>query len=118
MNIGDRLREFRKLHDMTQKDLEKLSGVPQSTISKIECGHDDVSVLAMVRLADVLQLDMDELLGREEYIKGGPAIAVELRQIAPDFERAPENIRRVAAAAARTVIRSFSVTDEPCAIPA
>jgi transcriptional regulator with XRE-family HTH domain len=65
---GDALRYWRKRRGLTLKRLYQESGVSYATISRIETGvvsepHDDT----MQKLADALELDVDEL-----WIYGNP----------------------------------------------
>nr|WP_029423477.1 helix-turn-helix transcriptional regulator [Alicyclobacillus macrosporangiidus] len=62
-----RLREFRKAKGLTQADLSKLSGVPQSVISDIETGTaKNPTVTVLAKLAKALGVTLDELVDMEE----------------------------------------------------
>lgn len=50
---------------MTQVELAEKLGVQQSTISHIENNLRDPSVELLVRLADVLEVTVDELIGKK-----------------------------------------------------
>jgi DNA-binding XRE family transcriptional regulator len=56
MTIGEQLRHFRKIKDLTQQELSTLSGVSQSSISDIEKGIVDVRVDTVIRLCNYLGL--------------------------------------------------------------
>jgi len=60
--IGMRLRMFRKSIHMTQIKLGELAGVEPSNISHIERGATKVSLPTLVRLANVLDVSLDELV--------------------------------------------------------
>ncbi len=61
--IGERLKERRKALQLTQEDVERLSGVPQGTISRLESGKaDDPQVSTLRALALTLELSTDALL--------------------------------------------------------
>ena len=60
------MRAIRKEKGLTMKELGKLVGVSESTISLYENGKHDPDLLTMTRIADVLDVTVDELLGRNE----------------------------------------------------
>ncbi len=59
--LGTRLKRARKAAGLTQKELEKISGVKQNIISKIELGVEQ-SVYTL-RLARALKVDPEWLAG-------------------------------------------------------
>ena len=52
------LRAARERRGLTQRDLGRLAGVPQSHISKIESGAVDLRLSSLLALAAVLELDL------------------------------------------------------------
>ena len=56
--IAKRLREARETKNLSQKELSKLSGVPQSHISKIESGSVDLRVSSLTELARALGMEL------------------------------------------------------------
>lgn len=67
MGLGQRLRKFRQQADLTQKQLEERSGVPQNTISRIEIESvQEISTKTLMGLARALQVSTDALLGMDE----------------------------------------------------
>ncbi len=66
-HLSERLRQLRKQHGLTQKDLEARSGVPQNTISRIEIGGvQEISTKTLIGLARALQVSTDCLLGLDQ----------------------------------------------------
>lgn len=61
---GELLRSFRVQKKLTQEMLATLAGVSTQTISNIETKNTNYSVGVLCRLADVLDLGTDILLGR------------------------------------------------------
>jgi transcriptional regulator with XRE-family HTH domain len=55
VSVGESVRIIRELQDMSQNDLEKLSGIPQSTISAIENDRINLGVERAKTLARVLK---------------------------------------------------------------
>ena len=60
--VGQRLRAVRKKRGMTQERLAELAGISPQHCSGIETGAAKVSLPALVNLANVLNVSMDELL--------------------------------------------------------
>jgi len=61
-----RLRRMRVDAGLTQKDLERLSGIPKSRISRYENGHLLPSFQGLGRLASSLGVPESTLLGEEQ----------------------------------------------------
>jgi DNA-binding XRE family transcriptional regulator len=53
------LRELRKEYNISQKALSIKSGIPRSTISKIETGQRNVSMAKLVQIANALDRDLE-----------------------------------------------------------
>jgi transcriptional regulator with XRE-family HTH domain len=64
MNLGENVKRLRERAGMTQTDLSKRSGLDRAHISKIESGDRGASVLALIALADIFDVSLDELVGR------------------------------------------------------
>ncbi len=65
--LSERLQYSRKAAGLTQKDLERASGVPQNTISRIELGrNDETSTGTLKKLARALSVSADFLLGLKD----------------------------------------------------
>lgn len=62
-NIGQRIKELRKKHDMTQEKLADYLSVTHKAVSKWECGVTVPDLALIVPLARVLHVTTDELLG-------------------------------------------------------
>ena len=62
MNI---IRELRKQHHMTMKELGKIVGVAESTISLYETGKRQPDLDTLTHIADVFGVSIDKLMGRE-----------------------------------------------------
>lgn len=59
------LEKIRTERGLTQDDLAEMSGLKQSTISKIERGYDGVTLRTLHRIAEVLQVEIIDLLGSD-----------------------------------------------------
>lgn len=62
--VGDRLRELRVGRELTISKLAELSGVPASTISKIENGQLRPSLVNAIHLASALEANLGFLVDR------------------------------------------------------
>lgn len=62
--FASRLKELRKKHGLTQKEIAKLIGISQSSYSNWENGNTEPSLENVVRLAKLFGVTTDYLLGR------------------------------------------------------
>lgn len=60
----NRIRDIRQARGMTQKELADRLGVNQSMISDYESGKVDLSLTKAVKIADILECNLNDLLGR------------------------------------------------------
>lgn len=60
--IGMRIRDFRKAKGITQAQLAEKSGVEPSNISHIERAATKVSLPTLIRIANTLEVSLDELV--------------------------------------------------------
>ncbi len=63
-DVGDRLRALRTERGLTQTDLARLVGSHQTALSQIEVGRRGVSLHQVLKLAQVLKVTPDEILGK------------------------------------------------------
>ena len=66
MDIGTKIRNIREDLDITQKEMAELIPMNQSNYSKIERNVQDPSVFQLKRIAQILFLDLNELLELKE----------------------------------------------------
>ena len=67
MNIANQnLKYLRKLRGWTQQEFAKLAEIPYPTLSRLEHGEQSTHYERLAKLADVLQVSADYLLGRTE----------------------------------------------------
>lgn len=66
--IGRRGREIRKSGKLSQMDLAEKTGLSLSYVSMVENGRRKVSLNALIRIANILGVTVDELLnGNQMY---------------------------------------------------
>jgi transcriptional regulator with XRE-family HTH domain len=101
--IGEHLSQLRKRRGITQMEMSKLLGVSQPIVSKYESGELRLHAELVVRLAEILRVSADELLG----IKGSTAHAPSEGRLWQKFHqvaRLPERDQR----AVLRIINSFA----------
>ena len=64
MGYYKRLRDLREDHDLTQRQLAKILGMPQAQYCRYEQGLRDIPTEIVIRLADMYQTSTDFILGR------------------------------------------------------
>jgi transcriptional regulator with XRE-family HTH domain len=71
VEIGERIRKYRELHDISQRELSDRTGVPQPQLSRYERGTDLPGLDVVARLAAFMDYSLDYLYyGRVEEIAG------------------------------------------------
>lgn len=63
--LGENVRRYRKLADISQEELSLRTGIKRSYISDLERGTRNPTVKALGQLADGLQIEPSALLTRE-----------------------------------------------------
>ena len=66
MKVGNKIKEYRELNKMTQKDIAEILGVEPATISKYESGTIEPNIESLKRLAETFNITVDELIKDEE----------------------------------------------------
>lgn len=62
-----RLKEQRKLYDLTQRDMAEKLGISQPSYIRYEKGGAEPSQENLVKIADIFDVSVDYLLGRAEF---------------------------------------------------
>lgn len=65
MIFSDRLKTLRKEKKLTQKELAEQIGIKQNSYSDWENGKTEPSFENLIKLADLLEVSLDWLFGRE-----------------------------------------------------
>lgn len=63
----NRIAEFRKMQNISQRALAKIVGTSQANLSRWEQGIVEPSVVECWKLADFFDVSLDVLCGRKEY---------------------------------------------------
>ncbi len=86
-NLGKEICAARKLRNMSQADLAEKADLSVTYVSKIECGHRNISVYTLARIAEVLGIYRIKLLDSDCENKGDSTqrkISVLLKGYSPD----------------------------------
>ena len=65
MKIAENIKFYRKSHGLTQEKLANLLNGKKSLISNYENGYSTPDINTLVKLADIFQITLDELVGRK-----------------------------------------------------
>ncbi len=92
-NLADNVRALREARGLSQQQMAQIAGMPRPTWAHLESGAANPTVTVLVRVADALQVRLEELIGPPRaaarlYTAGSlPARkrgAVTVRQLLPD----------------------------------
>ena len=64
MKIGENIKFQRKALGLTQEKLASLLSGKKSLVSNYENGHSTPDIYTLIKLADIFQITLDELVGR------------------------------------------------------
>ena len=64
-DVGERIRERRKALGLNQDELAELASLNRVTVAKYESGKVEPGAQALSRIADALEMTVDQILGRE-----------------------------------------------------
>src|SRR5580765_3891328 len=71
-DLAQRLSQIRASRSLTLRELQALTGIPASTLSKVQNGQATLSYGALVRLAQGLSIEVSDLFtGRTVDVKAG-----------------------------------------------
>ena len=64
MKIAENIKFYRKALGLTQEKLAKLLNGKKSLISNYENGYSTPDITILIKLADIFEITLDELVGR------------------------------------------------------
>ncbi len=67
MGYYPRLKDLREDHDLKQRELAEMLGMPQPQYSRYERGVRDIPTEVLLRLADYYNTSTDYILGRTNH---------------------------------------------------
>ena len=65
IKIGARIKYFRELNNISQSDLAHSIGIDRTTLSHYESGFRLPNIFVLWKIADVMGISIDELVGRK-----------------------------------------------------
>ena len=70
--VGNNIRKLRKKHGMSQKDLAAQLNIRRQTVSAYEREVSIPDIYTLIRVADIFDITLDELAGRDTGKKKKP----------------------------------------------
>jgi transcriptional regulator with XRE-family HTH domain len=108
LSLGKRIRHSREKRSMSQLDLSEKSGLSRSYISQIEMGQFNVSLDAVIAIANALGISSDELL-IDSLEKSGKKGSSEADYILLDCSPSEEKILTENMKSLRETLRPFNI---------
>ncbi|MDI3311932.1 MAG: helix-turn-helix transcriptional regulator [Thermoanaerobacterium sp.] len=91
MSIGDKIKKYRLLQKMTQKELAKKANISRSYLADVENGRYNPSIEVLTAIANALNIPIDELFkNSNETNKDGKII----QKINPKFKPIIDSLDR------------------------
>lgn len=84
LDAGEQIKEIRKLRGMSQDQLAELASLNRVTIAKYESGRVEPGAQSLSRIADALDVSVDDLLGRSSVKTEDDCMAAIREQIRRD----------------------------------
>ena len=95
-DVGENIRTIRKRRGLNQDELAELARLNRVTIAKYESGKVEPGAQALSRLADVLDVTVDDLLGRDGEKEEAPVTELlDEKLIDLLITLSPEQVQRV-----------------------
>jgi len=111
MNIGQRLKALRTARNLSQRDIQKRTGLMRSYVSRVENGYTTPSLETLQRLAMALEVEVYQLFfdvgGRPEPVPTGAMVVLDKRerQLLALFRQADKADRQLMLHIARKVAK-------------
>lgn len=88
MSLGERITELRKVCHMNQADLSRVMGVTRQAVSKWETGQSIPDAANLIRLAELLDTDIEYLTtGRRNYGRRPPVVINSIQTVEKIIEK-------------------------------
>ena len=110
VDVGERIREARKRANLNQEELAELARLNRVTIAKYESGKVEPGAQALSRIADALDVTLDELLGRQGPDESAVRVpqTVEAKILSAGIDKMPESDRERALDMMRLVFTQYA----------
>ena len=67
MNLQENIRFYRNSMDLTQEQLANMLNGKKSLVSNYENGYSTPNIETLIKLADIFQISLDELVERKKF---------------------------------------------------
>ena len=81
MHYGDKLKEIRTYHDLSQKYIGNILNIAQSTYVSYETNRRIIPLKHLIVLADYYEVSIDYLLGLTNVIKKNKSVKIDAKNI-------------------------------------
>ena len=89
MSYGVRVKQYREARGLTQDELARRTGIPSTSISRIENGGRKVTLEEAVKICEALRIDLTTLAGTTAH----DSEAASMRQATTKFKQRLDLIR-------------------------
>ncbi len=104
-----KMREYRKRQGLTMKRLGEMVGASEASISQYETGRVEPDIELMSKIADVLNVSVDNLIGRSDDIPpASQPKTTEARILSHGIDRLPKEQREQAVNVMKAVFAQYS----------
>lgn len=66
IRIGEQVKKFRRRKDYCQESFAEALGVSSMTVSRIENGTTPMNILLLLKISEVLEVEVEEILKENE----------------------------------------------------
>lgn len=97
LNVGETIKELRKKKGLNQDQLAEMASLNRVTVAKYESGKIEPGAQALARIADALEVSVDEIMGREKPDEEAPQEAprtLEARIVSFGMDQLPKEERQ------------------------
>ncbi|MFA5506828.1 MAG: helix-turn-helix transcriptional regulator [Vulcanimicrobiota bacterium] len=99
MNIGERIRRFRRERNWTQADLARVVGIQKQNISRYESGRVEPRRDKLQQFADAFDITVEELMGlvdsRQDDLPEDPELKKLFAEVAELPDQDVEALKRI-----------------------
>ena len=100
--LGEIIKNFRVENNLTQKKLAEMLHLTANNVCEWEKGRSYPSYDVLIKIADMMKVSTDYLLGREDdfgnitVVGGAEPLPPAERELLADFRQLPDELRRLA----------------------